>query len=149
MVAHRPAPELVARHAVDLAEDVPQGDVDAGDRGAADDAVAVPEVLAVHHLPEVLDPRRVFADEQLREILDRADDGARVPLERRLAPAVQPGLVGEDLDEDPVPHPGVADVRFDCGDLHASPLSSATLSPTTSSTPPRSTFEFVIPYAQR
>ena len=57
--------------------------------------MAVPEVLAVHHLPEVLDPRRVFADEQLGEVLDRADDGARVPFERRLAPAEQPVLVGE------------------------------------------------------
>ena len=35
---------------------------------------------------------RVLADEQLREVLDRADDGARVPLERRLAPALEPGL---------------------------------------------------------
>ena len=102
-----------------LAEDVPERDVDAADRRAADDAVAVPEVLAVHHLPEVLDPRRVFADDQLGEILDRADDRARVPLERRLAPAEQAGLVGDDLDEDPVAHPRVADVRLDRGDLHA------------------------------
>ena len=89
---------------------------------AADDAVAVPEVLAVHHLPEVLDARRVLADEQLGEVLDRPDDGARVPFERRLAPAEQAVLIGEDLDEDPVPHPGVADVRFDRGDLHGGPL---------------------------
>ena len=133
VVAHRPAPELVARHAVHLAEDVPERDVDAADGRAADDAVAVPEVLAVHHLPQVLDPRRVLADDQLREVLDRADDGARVPLERRLAPAVEAGLVGEDLDEDPVAHPRVADVRFDRGDLHVPLLtrsSSATLSST-------------------
>ena len=145
VVAHRPAPELVAGHAVHLAEDVPEGDVDAADRRAADDAVAVPEVLAVHHLPEVLDPRRVFADEQLGEVFDRADDGARVPFERRLAPAPQPGLVGQDFDEDPVAHPRVADERFDGGDLHDTPRSSATLSSTTRSTSPRSTFEFVIP----
>ena len=49
---------------------------------------------------------------------DGPDDAARVPFERRLAPAEQAVLVGEDLDEDPVPHPGVADVRFDPGDLH-------------------------------
>ncbi len=118
VVAHRAAPELVAGNAVDFAEDVPQRDVDAADRGAADDAVAVPEVLAVHHLPEVLDPRGVFADQELGDVFDRADDGARVPLERRFAPAPQTGLVGEDFDEDPVAHAGVADERFDLGDFH-------------------------------
>ena len=56
--------------------------------GAADDPARVPEVLAEHHLPEVLDPGRVLADDQLGDVLDRADDRARVPLERRLAPAV-------------------------------------------------------------
>ena len=123
-----------------LAEDVPERDVDAADRGAADDAVAVPEVLAEHHLPEVLDPRRVLADEQLGEVLDRADDAARVPLERRLAPAVQAGLVGDDADEDPVAHARVADVRLDGGDLHAAPFrpsSSSTLSSISRSISPR------------
>ena len=52
------------------------------------------------------------------EVLDRADDRPRVPFERRLAPAEQAVLIGEDLDEHPVPHPGVADVRFDAGDFH-------------------------------
>ena len=37
----------------------------------------------------------ILADEQLGEILDRPDDRARVPLERRLAPAVQARLVGD------------------------------------------------------
>ena len=118
VVANGPAPQLVAGHAVHLAEDVPQRDVDPADRRAADDAVAVPEVLAVHHLPQVLDPRRVLADDQLGEVLDSADDRARVPLERGLAPAVKPGLVRQDLDEDPVPHPGVADVCLDRGYPH-------------------------------
>jgi hypothetical protein len=27
-------------------------------------------------------------------------------------------LIREDLDENPVPHPGVADKRFDRGDFH-------------------------------
>ena len=80
------------------------------------------------------------------------DDGARVPLERRLAPAVEARLVGQDLDEDPVAHPGVADVRLDRGDLHVALLtrsSSATLSSISVVIPPRPTFVFVIPYAQR
>ena len=105
----------------------------------------VPEVLAEHHLPEVLDPGRVLADDQLGDVLDRADDCAGVPFERRLTPAVRARLVGDDADEDPVPHPGVADVRLDGGDLHATPRSSSTLSSTTRSTSPRSTFELVIP----
>ena len=147
VVADAPAPEPVAGDAVHLAEDVPERDVDAAHRGPADDPARVPEVLAEHHLPEVLDPRRVLADDQLRDVLDGSDDRARVPLERRLAPAVQPGLVGDDADEDPVAHPGVADVRLDGGDLHSTDLRgrSATLSSTTRSTSPRSTFEFVIP----
>jgi len=80
--------------------------------------VAVPEVLAVHHLPQVLDPRRVFADDELRQVFDRPDDGPGVPFQGRLAPPEEAVLVGEHLDEHPVPHPGVADVRFDAGDLH-------------------------------
>src|SRR5918995_2552804 len=41
-------------------------------RGTAHDAVGVPEVLPVHHLPEVLDPGGVLADEELGKVLDRA-----------------------------------------------------------------------------
>jgi hypothetical protein len=82
-------------------------------------------VLPVHHLPEVLDPRRVFADEQLRQVFDRADHAARVPLERRLAPPVQAGLIGQHLDEDPVAHPRVTDDGFDLRDLHVQRRSRA------------------------
>src|SRR4029450_1239374 len=138
LVTDAPAPEPVAGDTVHLAEDVPERDVDPAHRRAAGDAVRVPEVLAEHHLPEVLDPGRVLADDQLGDVLDRADDGARVPLERRLAPAVQPRLVRDDADEHPVPHPRVADVRLDGGDLHATPRRRATLSSTTRSTSPRS-----------
>ena len=52
------------------------------------------------------------------DVLDRADDAARVPFERGLAPAEEAGLIGDDFDEHPVPHPGVADERFDGGDFH-------------------------------
>ena len=103
---------------MDLAQDVPQGDVDAADGRGPHDAVGVPEVLAEHHLPEVLDPRGIFADQQRGDVLDRADHGAGVPFERGFAPAPQAGLVGEHFDEHPVPHPGVADEGFDGGDFH-------------------------------
>ena len=56
------------------------------------------------------------------DVLDRPDDGPRVPFERGLAPAEQPVLIGDDLHEHPVPHPGVADVRLDASDLHGGPL---------------------------
>ena len=122
-----------------LAEDVPERDVDPAHGRPADDVVAVPEVLPEHHLPQVLDSRGVLADDQLREVLDRSDDGARVPLERRLAPPVEAGLVRHDPDEDPVAHPRVADVRLDRRDLHVALLtrsSSATLSSTSVVIPP-------------
>ena len=58
---------------------------------------------------------------QRRQVLDRADDRARLPLERRLAPAEEAGLVGVDADEHPVPHLGVDDERAYAGDLHGLP----------------------------
>src|SRR5438105_793443 len=88
VISHRPAPELMAWDAMQVADDVPECDVDAADGGAADDAVAMPEMLAIHHLPEVLDAGGVFADEEGAQVLDSAQDAARVPFQRRLAPAV-------------------------------------------------------------
>jgi hypothetical protein len=103
---------------VDLAHDVPQREVNSRDGGGADDSIAVPEMLAEHHLPEVLHAGGILADEQLRNVLDRADHRAGVPFERCFAPAIESGLVGEDFDEDPVSHAGVADERFDFRNFH-------------------------------
>ena len=52
------------------------------------------------------------------EIFECADDRARVPLERGLAPAEQARLVGLDFDEDPVAHARVTDQWRDGGYLH-------------------------------
>jgi len=80
--------------------------------------VAVPKVLADHHLPEVLDPRGIFADDEFGEILDGPNDAAGVPFERRLTPAPESRLVGDDLHEHPVPHSGMADMGIDAANFH-------------------------------
>jgi hypothetical protein len=41
-----------------------------------------------------------------------------VPFQRGLTPTVKSGLVGQDFDEYPVSHAGVADERFDFCDFH-------------------------------
>ena len=117
-VAHGATPKFVAGHAVDFSGDVPQGDVDGRDGGGTHHAIAMPEMLPVHHLPQVLDACWVFADEQLGHILHRADDATRVPFQRALAPAKEARLTGEHLHKNPVAHARVADVGFDGGDFH-------------------------------
>jgi hypothetical protein len=39
----------------------------------------MPAVLAIHHLPEVLDPRGILADEQLGDVFHRSDHRTSVP----------------------------------------------------------------------
>src|SRR6476620_917085 len=50
VVANRSAPKFVARNAVYLPEDVPQGDVYPGNRRRSHDPAAVPKMLSPHHL---------------------------------------------------------------------------------------------------
>ena len=117
LVANPAAQQLIHRHAKVLALDVPERLLDAADRGHSLDA-DLPEMLPVRHLVQMLDPQRVLTDQQLGQIVDRAGDRAGFPFEGRLAPAVQTGFIGFDLDEDPVPHIGVDDQRLDTGDFH-------------------------------
>jgi hypothetical protein len=100
-----------------LAEDVPQRLLDAGDRRAADHA-ELPEAVLAHRAHGVLDVTWVMADHERSQILDAAHHGARLPLERRLAPPVKPVLVGLDLHEYPVAHLCIDDEGADGGDLH-------------------------------
>src|SRR3954469_13352004 len=65
-VANRPAPKFVAGNAVYLPEDVPEGDVDPGNRGRSHDPAAMPKMLSPHHLPKMLDSTRILSHEQLR-----------------------------------------------------------------------------------
>ena len=121
-IAHRTAPQLVTGNAVNLSDDVPQRDVDPGDRGRTHDSAAMPEMLSPHHLPQMFDARGIFTNQQLRQILDRSHDAARVPFQRRFTPAKQPRLIVSDFDKDPVAHPRMADKRFNRGDFHGMPL---------------------------
>ena len=118
-VTHGASPQLRTGHTSNFSRDVPQGDVDSRDGRRANNAVTVPEVLPEHHLPQVLDAARVFADDQFRNIFNCTDNRARVPFERRLTPSVKPRLVGHYFDEHPIPHPRVANKSFNLGDFHA------------------------------
>ena len=111
MVAHLAAEQAPDRHAEGFPEDVPQRDLDARDRRHAVDAEP-PEAVARHDLVALLDVAGVLPDQQRLEVFEGADDGARLPFQRRLAPAEQAGLVGLDPHEHPVAHFRVADPRL-------------------------------------
>ena len=74
------------------------------------------------HPYQLLDVARVATEHERRQVLDRTGDRARLPLERRLAPAVETRLIGTDLDEHPVPHSSVDDERSNTRDPHGRSL---------------------------
>src|SRR5690606_40967657 len=125
IVARAAAQQLMTRDVVDLARDIPERDINSRDGGSLHDIVAVPEMLAVHHLPEVLDPSGIFANQELRHVLDRADDGTGMPFQRRLAPAPEALLVGDDFHENPVAHFRVTYMGLYGNNLHITGLRSA------------------------
>ena len=116
-VAHGATEELVDRHAERLAQDVPAGLLDSGNRAHPDDAEP-PEGLPVELLVEVLDAGRVLADQHGLEILHSAGHGPRLPFQRRFAPAAKAVLIGFHFDEHPVAHLGVNHERADVCDFH-------------------------------
>ena len=81
----------------------------------------MPEVLPPHRLPKVFDPRRILADEQVGQILHRTNDAARMPFQRRFAPAEQSWLIGNNFHEHPIPHASVTNERFYGSDFHMLP----------------------------
>src|SRR5689334_16265198 len=99
----------MAGHVVYFAHYVPQSQINPADGSATHDAIAVPEVLSVHHLPQVLHTSWIFSHQQGLEIVYCAHDGARVPFQSGFSPAMQARLVGDDFDEDPVAHAGITD----------------------------------------
>ena len=78
----------------------------------------MPEMLAIHHLPEMLDAPGIFADDQFATNPQSPRPHTRVPFQRGLAPTPQSRLIGEDFDKHPIAHPGVANMRFHRGDFH-------------------------------
>src|ERR1700733_71891 len=74
--------------------------------------------MAIELLINMLDIARILANQHWSEILDRAPDRSRLPLKGRLTPSEKPHLVGDDLNEDPIPHLCVNDNRLNIGDFH-------------------------------
>ena len=112
-IADGPAEELVNRDAVELADDVPERDVD-GRLRAREDGAASQEAGAANHLPVRLDPGRILTDQIAAEIVHRCLDGLGSELHAGLSPARDP-FVGADPDERPLRR---ADECVDGGDLH-------------------------------
>jgi hypothetical protein len=107
------------RDAQRLAREIPQGELDPGDRllGRAVGGLAR---VAVHVDVVLLDGGRVLADEAHAKVLHEADEPARDPIAAELAVAGQ-ALVGADGAEQPRPRrlePGADGERLDRGDLH-------------------------------
>ena len=69
-------------------------------------------------LKTLLDVARITAQDQGREIVDRPDDGTRLPFERRLAPTDESRNISFNAHEDPVPHRSVTYNRADPSDSH-------------------------------
>ena len=65
VIANRTAPQFRAGHIGNLAQNIPQREINAGDRSGSDDAIAMPEVLTMHHLPEMFDACWIFTDQEL------------------------------------------------------------------------------------
>ena len=105
------------RNAKLLAKDVPQRDLDGGNRGGADDA-HLPEAVLVHAPDSLFDIARISPDQQRLKIGDGPHDRACLPLQRAFAPAKQPRLVRLDPHEDPVAHFRVHRLSRYPGDLH-------------------------------
>jgi len=121
LVARGAAEELVGRDAEVLARDVPEGDVERGER--AHDRRA-PEVgPAVEVLPVVLDPQRILAEQVALEGLHRLRGRFQEAPRARLAEPDDP-RVGMDLHEQVAVH----EKRLDGRDLH--PTSSPHQRPT-------------------
>ena len=119
MVAYRAAPQLGAGQFGDLAQNVPESQINTGDGCGPLDAVPMPEMLPEHHLPEVFNAGWILSNNQFRNVGNRAHDASRMPLKRGLTPPPETVLVGNDFDKNPVSHSGMADMSFNADDFHS------------------------------
>src|SRR5437762_7493407 len=107
------------RHAEGLAREIPQRELDAGDRllRRAERCLAT---RAIHVDVVFLDRGRILADEPRAEILHESHEPARDPVAAELAVAREP-VIRPDGAEQPRPRrleAGVDDERLDRSDLH-------------------------------
>ena len=102
-VANPSSQELIDRDPERFPQDVPAGLLDAR-HGSGGNGPGPEERVAIHNLPEELDPRRVLTDNHGLEVLDAADDRARFPLQRGFAPSIEAGVVRLDFHKHPVAH---------------------------------------------
>src|ERR1019366_5367504 len=122
LISHPSAEQLVNGYPKGFSQDVTKGMLDAGDRGHTDDA-ETKIGMAIEDLPEEVDAGRIAADQHGLEILDAPHNGARLPLQRSFAPAVQAGNVCLHFHKNPVAHARIDHNRTDVDYLHGSEIS--------------------------
>ena len=105
------AQQLVDRHAVAFAGDIPQGLIDAGRDGRLDRTAPI-EGSAMNRLPVMHDRSRVLADEIVCDFERTSGAGLCIVLQH--LPPTGDACVRRDLDEDPRV---LEDERFDLRDL--------------------------------
>ena len=98
-VAYQATHQLPDRGVQHFAFDIPQCLVDTGD-GAHQDWTAAVEARTVHHLPQVVNTRRILTNQIFAQLMHRRFNGARTAFNHRLAPANHP-FVGFDFQEHP------------------------------------------------
>ena len=113
-----PPQKLVNGDAERLPLDVEECRFYRAERGAEHRARS-PIGVAVHRLDQMLDLEWIFSDDEALEVFERTDDGFRLPLERRLADAVD-AFVGEEFHEDKIRPRRIRDEDFLGDDFHGS-----------------------------
>jgi hypothetical protein len=119
-VAAGTADQIVYRTTEGLADDIPERDLNAADRGNNHSGLTDLVEGAVHAVIEILDVEGIFADDELAEILDGFfDDRATRPVGRIAEP--DDALIGMDFDKDPgrtLAASRAHQMSLDLGDLH-------------------------------
>lgn len=116
-LAHLPAEQPPHRQIKRLAIDVLERNLDSRDRADSDGAEP-PEAVLLHNSDELFDVARIASDDKRSEVLDRSGDRTGLPLQGRLTPTEEAGLIGVDANENPVPHFRVDDKGSDARNLH-------------------------------